>query len=263
MHPEIVRLNSFALHSYGLMVALGFLVALWLAARLSVQSGINPDKATNLGIYATVAAILGAKLLLVLSDISYYAARPREIFSIATLQAGGVFFGGLVAALAVAAWYMRRAGLPPLRTADAFAPAVALGHGIGRIGCFLAGCCWGEPASVPWAVTFTDPKARELVGVPLGTPLHPTQLYEAGAEFLIFALLLSRFRRPHTEGGILGLYLILYPAFRFVIEFWRDRGDGSFPFGGPVSVTQWLALLLMAGGAYLLVRRPRERDAIA
>jgi phosphatidylglycerol:prolipoprotein diacylglycerol transferase len=263
MHPEVFRIGSFALHSYGLMVALGFLVGLWLAARLAAQTDLNPDKATSLGIYVTVAAIAGAKLFLVLSDYPYYARNPREIFSLGTLQAGGVFFGGLVAALAAAAWYMRRAGLPPLRTADAFAPALALGHGIGRLGCFLAGCCWGRPAGVPWAVTFTDPKARELVGVPLGIPLHPTQLYEAAAEVLIFFVLWSWFRRPHQEGAILGGYLILYPAFRFVIEFWRDRTGGAFPFGGPVSLTQWLAVLLVAAGAYLIARRPGTRSATA
>jgi phosphatidylglycerol:prolipoprotein diacylglycerol transferase len=263
MYPEILRIQSFVLHSYGLLVALGFLVGLWLAGRLATESGLDADKATSLGIYVTVAAIVGAKLLLVLSDYTFYLANPREIFSINTLQAGGIFFGGLVAALATAAWYMRHAGLPALRTADAFAPGLAIGHAIGRVGCFLAGCCWGKQTSVPWAVTFTNPVSHELVGVPLGIPLHPTQLYESLAELVIFVILWSRFRRAHQEGAILGLYLILYPAFRFVIEFWRDRTDGSFPLGGPLSITQWLAAVLVLAGAYLVVRHPRERNATA
>ena len=261
MHPEILRIQSFVLHSYGLMVALGFLAGLWIAGRLASETGINGDKATSLGIYATVAAILGAKVLLLISDFSYYAANPREIFSMTTLQAGGIFFGGLVAALATAAWYLRREDLPALRTADAFAPGLAIGHAIGRGGCFLAGCCWGRTTGVPWAVTFTSDVAHDLVGVPLHVPLHPTQLYEALAEAVIFVILWRRFRRPHAEGAILGLYLILYPAFRFVIEFYRERSANSFPFGGPVSITQYLAVLLVTAGAYLLLRSPKTRHA--
>jgi hypothetical protein len=121
-----------------------------------------------------------------------------------------VFYGGLIAALAVAVWYMRKTRLPGWKTADVFAPAIALGHGIGRIGCFSAGCCWGVECHRPWAVTFTSPVAHETVGVPLNIPLHPTQLYEAFAEFAIFGFLYWRIRKPHGDGGIIGAYLMLY-----------------------------------------------------
>lgn len=261
MFPELFRLGPFALYSYGLLVALAFLVALWVASRLAKRAGLDPDRATSLGIYVAISAILGAKLFLVLSDLPYYLQNPRQIFSLATLQAGGVFFGGLVAALLVAAWYMRRTGLPLLRTADTFAPAIALGHAIGRVGCFLAGCCWGRPAGLPWSVTFTKPLARELVGVPLGIPLHPTQLYESLAELIIFGVLWSRFRRPHRDGAIIGLYLVLYSVFRFAIEFVRDPADLAFPFGGPMSLTQWTALILLACGIGLLLRPADRRTA--
>src|SRR5712692_7643671 len=163
MHPQLFHLGPFTLYSYGLLVALAFVTSLYLASHLAERSGLDPDRITSLGLYVGIAAIVGAKLFLILSDWNYYRENPRQTFSLATLQAGGVFFGGLVAALAVAAWYMRRAALPPLATADVFAPAIALGHAIGRVGCFLAGCCWGRPSALPWAVTFKDPQARELV----------------------------------------------------------------------------------------------------
>ena len=261
MFPQLFRLGPFTIYSYGLLVALAFLTALLVASRLAERSGLNSDRVANLGVYAAVSAVVGAKVFLILSDVPYYIRNPSQILSMATLQAGGVFFGGLVAALVVAAWYMRRAALPPLLTADTFAPAIALGHSIGRVGCFLAGCCWGRPAELPWSVTFTKPLAHELVGVPLGVPLHPTQIYESMAELIIFMILLLRFRRPHRDGSIIGLYLVLYSAFRFCVEFVRDPADLSYPLGGPLSLTQWTALTLLALGAYLMARRPALKSS--
>ncbi len=176
-------------------MAIAFLAALWMAGRLAARAGLNSDAVTNLGIYCALAAIAGAKVMMFLVDLPYYMQHAGEIFSLATLRAGGVFYGGLIAALAVAWWYMRRTRLPLWKTADVFAPAIALGHGIGRLGCFSAGCCWGVRANVPWAVTFTNPAANDLVGVPLNVPLHPTQLYESFAEFCIFGILYWRIRK--------------------------------------------------------------------
>src|SRR6516225_4916754 len=123
MYPEVLGLKW--LHTYGVLVALAFLAALWLAGRLARQKGLSPEAITNLGIYCALAAIAGAKLMMFLVDIPYYTQHPAEIFSLSTLQAGGVFYGGLLAALAVAAWYMRRTQLPGLVTADVFAPGIA------------------------------------------------------------------------------------------------------------------------------------------
>jgi phosphatidylglycerol:prolipoprotein diacylglycerol transferase len=253
--PQILHIGGFTLHSYGFLVAIGFLVGLLLVSRLARQAELEPERISSLGIYVAVAGILGAKIFLVLGDFSYYRQNPRQVLSLSTLQAGGVFYGGLLFALLTAAWFLRRWNLPAWRTADAFAPPIALGHAIGRLGCFLAGCCWGKPSKLPWAATFTDPAARQMVGVPLGVALHPTQLYEAVAELLIFAILWLRFRRPHGDGSIIGLYLALYSLARFAIEFLRDPVDRAFPFGLPISGTQWLALALAAAGLYVVRRR--------
>jgi phosphatidylglycerol:prolipoprotein diacylglycerol transferase len=255
MYPEILHVSF--LHTYGVLVALAFLTALWMTSRLGKEAGLNVEAVTNLGVYCALAAIVGAKLMMFVVDIPYYTEHPREFFSLSTLQAGGVFYGGLIAALAVAWWYMRRTQLPPLKTADVFAPGIALGHGIGRLGCFSAGCCWGVECHLPWAVTFRNPVANDLVGVPLGRPLHPTQLYEAIAEFAIFGLLYWRFQKPHATGAIISLYLMTYSGARFVVEFYRYHEQGNL-LGGPLDTSQWISLGLFAlGAAYFVAARRR------
>ncbi len=252
MYPEILGFSF--LHTYGVLVAAAFLTALWLAGRLGREAGLNVDAVTNLGIYCALAAIGGAKLMMFAIDIPYYSQHPGEIFSLSSLQAGGVFYGGLIAALAVAIWYMRKTRLPGWKTADVFAPAIALGHGIGRLGCFSAGCCWGVECHRPWAVTFTNPVAHELVGVPLQLAIHPTQLYEAAAEFIIFGLLYWRIRKPHADGGIIGAYLMLYSTARFTVEFFRVHEQGNV-MGGAFDTSQWISAGLFVLGAACLWRR--------
>jgi phosphatidylglycerol---prolipoprotein diacylglyceryl transferase len=252
MYPEIFHISF--LHTYGVLVAIAFLAGLWMANKLALRAGLSGEAVTNLGIYCALAAIAGAKLMMFIVDSKYYAEQPAEIFSLSSLQAGGVFYGGLIAALAVSWWYMRKTKLPLWKTADVFAPAIALGHGIGRLGCFSAGCCWGVRCSLPWAVTFTNPVAKDLVGVPLHIPLHPTQLYESFAEFLIFGLLYWRIQKTHRPGAIISLYLVLYGIVRFVVEFFRFHEQGNL-WGGPFDTSQWISLALMAAGAWYLFSR--------
>jgi phosphatidylglycerol:prolipoprotein diacylglycerol transferase len=226
-----------------------------------VRAGLNAEHITNLGLYCALAALAGAKLMMLVVDAGYYWEHPRRILSLETLQAGGVFYGGLLGALAVAAWYLRKTRLSALVVADAFAPAIALGHAIGRIGCFAAGCCWGTECHLPWAVTFTSMAASQLVGVPLGLPLHPTQLYESAAEFAIFGILYWRFGRPHGRGDIISLYLMLYGAARFLVEFFRYHEQGNL-WGTPLDASQWISLVLFAvGAAHFAVGKRRAKRA--
>jgi len=258
MFPEVFRIGGFFLPTYGLLVAIAFLAALWVAGRLAAKAGLHKETVLNLGIYCALAGIVGAKLLMILLDPAV-RGNWREIFSLSTLQAAGIFYGGFVAALVTAFVYMWRNGLPALKTADAFAPGLALGHAIGRLGCFSAGCCWGVPTHLPWAVTFTNPRANELVGVPLGVPLHPTQLYESLGELIIFALLYLGFLRPHRDGSIVSLYLVFYGILRFGVEFVRFHDQQSNPLTGPFSTEQWISLALVALGlCYWLFARNRQ-----
>jgi phosphatidylglycerol:prolipoprotein diacylglycerol transferase len=256
MFPEAFRIGGFFQSTYGVLVTLGFLVGVWMASRLGRKAGLDSETVLNLGIYVALAALAGAKLLMILLDLGYYARNPGEIFTLTTFRAGGIFYGGLIAALITALVYVRRKHLPGLVTADVFAPAIALGHALGRLGCFAAGCCWGQESRLPWAVTFTNPLANQMFGTPLGVPLQPTQLYEAFAEAIIFLILYRRFHRPHRPGALIGLYLVLYSSVRFLVEFVRAH-DQANPFYGPLVAEQWLALALVAAGVWLL-RRPAQ-----
>ena len=253
MFPKLISIGSFFLPTYGLLVAAAFLCALWLAGKVGAEYGLDREKILNLGIYSTLAGLAGAKIAMILFDLPRYLEHPGEIFTLSFLQAAGVFQGGLILALIVAVWYMRSAKLPALRTCDVFAPGLALGHGIGRLGCFAAGCCWGSRTNVPWAVVFRNPEAEEISGTPLNVPLHPAQLYEAVAEFLICVFLLWQVRRRHRDGSTIGLYLVLYSIVRFLVEFLRFH-EQALPFGLPLSITQWLSIFIGIAGVVLLLR---------
>jgi len=255
LFPKLISIGSFYLPTYGVLVALAFLAGLTITVRLARRSGLNAELITNLAVYCALAGLLGAKLLMIVFDWNYFSAQPRQIFSLSTLQAAGVFQGGLVLAILTAFLYVRRHSLPWLQTADAFAPGVAIGHSIGRLGCLAAGCCWGKECTLPWAVKFHSVDAYALTGVPLEVPLHPSQLYELTTEAILFVFLYRLFGRPHAPGKIIGLYLVLSSIARFGIEFTRFH-EQALPFGLPLSITQWIAIALAGVGAALLLRHP-------
>jgi phosphatidylglycerol:prolipoprotein diacylglycerol transferase len=194
----------------------------------------------DLGIYIIIAALIGAKLLLLVVDFDQFSSSPQDLLSLA--RSGGVFYGGLILAVIVAFWYISRHQLPFWTTCDVFAPGIALGHVTGRLGCLAAGCCYGKPTDVPWAIVFTNPLAAANVGTPLGIPLHPTQVYEAGAELLILGILLATERRGRPfPGRTFWLYMLLYAISRYIVEIYRGDPRGEF-FG--MSTSQFISLVL-------------------
>ena len=248
MYPQLFHIGRFFLPTYGLLVATGVLIGLWISVRNSARQGIDPEKAWNLGILVVLCGIVGAKILYVAYDWNTYP-HWTDIFSLNTLQAGGVFSGGLLAALAAAVWYIRKHHLPALATCDAFAPGLALGHAIGRVGCFAAGCCYGKPTTGWWGTTFSSEVAHDVSGTPLGHALQPTQLFEAAVELANFLLLMWMFKRKKFDGQVFGAYLILYGVARFFLEFLRDDPGRGEVFGHLMTGTQTIAIgLVLAGG---------------
>jgi phosphatidylglycerol:prolipoprotein diacylglycerol transferase len=222
------------------------------------QEGVNPDNIWNMGLVVIFSALVGSKILLLISDYSYYSQNPREIFSLATLRSTGVYYGGLLLALGSAIWYLLKKRLPARAIADAAAPGIALGQAIGRLGCLSAGCCYGKPTHLPWGITFTNPYSYENVGVPLNIPLHPTQIYESVGTFFLFVFLLWRLSKKHKPGQIILEYLSIYAVLRFVIEFYRNDERGSV-FYGLLSTSQFISILTLLGAGiayYFIVRRP-------
>jgi phosphatidylglycerol:prolipoprotein diacylglycerol transferase len=209
----------------------------------------------DLGIWIIVSALVGAKLLLLIVEFKRYWQDPREL--LALLQSGGVFYGGLILAVVVALWYLRRHRMPIWVTCDVFAPGIALGHVIGRLGCFLAGCCWGKETTVPWSVVFTDDFARVNVGTPLDVHLHPTQLYESGAELVILLGLLWFEKKGRSfPGRTFWGYMLLYGISRFIIEFFR--GDPRGTVFGVLSTSQFISILLVPLSLVMLWRLSRQ-----
>ena len=266
MYPRLLTLPAFdvsgrswgpfTLHTYGFLLAVAFLAGLFVAARQARRSGLDANRVTDMAVWVLIAGLLGAKAMLLAVDWAFYSRNPRELISL--FQSGGVFYGGLLGGLLVAFWYARHYKLPGLATADALAPGVVLGQAIGRLGCFAAGCCFGRPAAVPWAVTFTDPYAARAVGTPVDTPLHPSQLYESFACFLLFFALLAIAGRKRFDGQVLLAYTAGYSAIRFVLEFWRGDPDRGSLFGGALSTSQAIAIVLVVAAATAWVRLRRK-----
>jgi phosphatidylglycerol:prolipoprotein diacylglycerol transferase len=257
MHPILFRVGDWPVYSYGVLLALAYLAGMQLAVMRGRRNGLDGAKLMDFGIYIIISALLGAKLMLIAVEFDYFKNQPRELFSL--VRAGGVFYGGLIAALVVGLWLVGRYKLPAWKTADMIAPGIAVGHVIGRMGCFLAGCCYGRPTDVPWAVTFTDPIASANVGTPLNVPLHPTQLYDAGAELLILVFLLVTERRGRPFAGrTFWLYMLLYAISRYIVEIYRDDERGVF-FHMPTS--QFISILIVPVSLFMLWRLGRTKSA--
>ena len=264
MHPILFHIGPLTVYSYGVLVATGVLLGLWYARRQAPRAGLDPEKVWNLGIYVVLAALIIAKIWLVLSAWDYYLANPRKIFSIETFQSGGTFYGGMVGAVLTVVLYTYFQKMPLLPVMDTIGAAVPLGHVIGRLGCFAAGCCFGKPTTHFWGVTFTNPLAAQYVGTPLGQALEPTQLFESAAELIIFATLTWMLSRKKFDGQIFGAYLFLYGIARFLLEFLRgDPGRGGPYFGGLLTGTQLIAIGLVLTGGIIWYLRPTPRVQIA
>ncbi len=236
-------IGPFSLHTYGLLLVAALLAALWLAGVLAVRQGLDAQKVQDLGIASIIAGLVGAKLLLVIVDFDQYRSNPRALLDV--LQSGGVFYGGLLGAIPVSWWYICKHALPLFATLDVLAPAVALGQCVGRLGCFAAGCCYGAPSTAPWSVIFHNEDAHALVGVPLGIPLHPSQLYESLGTGLLMLFLLRVLKHRKFQGQVFTLYLLLYAVLRFTLEFFRgDVARGSV-FSGALSTSQFIAILVV------------------
>ncbi len=257
MHPVLFEIGGWPVYSYGVLLAAAYLAGLQMAVVRARRAGLDAAKVMDFGIYLIIAALVGAKLMLVVTDFSYFRQQPRELLSLA--RAGGVFYGGLIAAVLVGFWLVRKYKLHIWTVGDLMAPGIALGHVIGRMGCLLAGCCYGKPTSVAWAITFKDPAAAVNVGTPLGIPLHPTQLYDAGAELIILAVLLATERRGNKfPGRTFFLYLLLYAISRFIIEFYR--GDDRGMVFNVLSTSQVVAIAIIPISLFMLWRlRARAR----
>ncbi|MEW6300352.1 MAG: prolipoprotein diacylglyceryl transferase [Thermodesulfobacteriota bacterium] len=255
MYPVLFRLGPVTIYSYGVMMALGFLAAGWVLSRELQRQGRDPRLASTLVLWAAVGGLVGARVLFLVEQWQAFLADP---WSLIFTGAGFTWYGGLIGGVAAVTLCIRHYQLPWREVMDAVAPAIALGHGIGRIGCHLAGDGdWGPPTTLPWGVAYTE----AIVGweYPPGVRVHPTALYEMAAYLLIFALLWSRRTVPHQPGALFWGYLLLAGIARFLLEFVRLNP----PFLLGLSLAQVISLLLAAVGGVMLLRGQEAEETVA
>ena len=251
MHPVLLQLGPLTIYSYGFMIAVGAALGLWLASRLARRAGLDPERTQNLVFWCLISGLVGARAAFVYLEPEAFMERPWEIFYL--WQGGLVFYGGVALAVPVGLWLARRWSLPVLQVMDVVAPGLALGQAFGRIGCFLAGCCYGLPYDGCCAVTFSDPRSL----APRDVHLHPTQLYHSLEGFLLAGLLYLVFRRRRFAGQIFFLYGMLHGIIRVIIEQFRGdwRGEAILPGLTPTGLVAVAFALVSAGAYHFLSRR--------
>lgn len=259
MFPVLFEIGPLTLYTYGFFVALGVVVAIFFARFEARRLDMNPDRIMDLCFYLVIAAIVGSRLFYVATNLDYFFRAPLDVFKI--WNGGLVFYGGFIGAVIVAVVFVKAYKLPLGKTADIAGMAIPLGHTFGRIGCFFAGCCYGQACQLPWAITFHQPDSL----APLDTPVHPTQLYSAAGNLLIFLVLFSVRRRKRFDGQLFWLYIMSYGLIRSVIEIFRGDYRGGYLFAH-VSISQLLGVSLAAAALVILIvlwRRSRQSDQSA
>lgn len=261
MYPELFRIGNFPINTYGVFLALAFLSAILITAKLAQRDGLPKERVYDLCLWMLLAGLVGSKILMLFTEPEYRSS-PWQLLSLDFLRSGGVFYGGLIGAVVAGYFLMKRYKLPWWKTADACAPGIAIGNFFGRQGCFAAGCCWGKPTNLPWGVQFTE-LGHEITGVPTDVHLHPTQLYESFAMLLVFFFLLWLHKRKRFDGQVLLVYALLYSVIRFSIEFVRDdpRGDifGLTSLTG-LSTSQLISIVIGISSLIILIVRKKTRE---
>lgn len=253
MHPILFETESFTIYTYGFLIAVGCVAAfsyMWRTSKMSF------DQANTLFILLIVAGIVGGKFFLIFEDPIGYLKDPARLVS----TSGFVFYGSLLFCIPTMLWFFRRNNLPVLPMLDIMAIVTCIVHGFGRLGCFMAGCCYGLPTDGVLSVVFTDPVCQAK---PLGTPLHPTQLYEATFIFALMASLLWLKKRKTFDGQVFLVYLVGYAIGRSIIEIFRGDIERGFIIKDVLSNSQLISLLLAAVAMYFYVKLKRKVNLIS
>lgn len=262
MHPDIAQWGFLHIRSYGLMLAAAFLVGTWLGLRESKRLGLDEDKVVNIILIVLIASVLGARALYVMEHVQEF--RREWVTVVALWQGGLTLYGGIVAGTAAGLMAARQFGLPMWSVADALTPSVAIGAGIGRIGCYLNGCCYGRPTTLPWGVAFP---ADSYPGLEFGNALiHPSQLYLAGVSVFLFLLTWWLRTRLRVPGTLFWLFIVLFALARIPIDFTRAyEPEATLLRAGALAITesQLTSFAFALFGLLMIVRLRRTAAAPA
>lgn len=250
MHPVLFHLGGIKIYSYGAMIALGVIAAIaYMTYQGRREAGLTFDQANSIFLYIFFAAVIGGKVFLIFENPSLYLHHPGRLFG----SAGFVFYGSFLFAVPTMFWYFRSRHLPVYKMLDVMAVTTCIVHGFGRIGCFMAGCCYGTPTSSFLAVVFTDPASQ----APLNVGLHPVQLYESGFLFLLGAGLFIFNRHKTFNGQLFLIYIMSYAVGRSILEMFRGDEDRGYVIGKVISNSQFIAILVII--AALVIYRSWSR----
>jgi len=260
VHPVLIDIGIFEIRSYGFMLALSFLIGIYVAGYRAKKVGVDPQYVLDLSVYIILAAVIGSRLLYVVFHLSEFDS-PWQVFAL--WQGGATFYGGMLLAMIVSYAYVNKKKLSFLQIADIMAPSIALGLVFTRIGCFLSGCCFGKPTTLPIGVVFpldcpagvSAARAARELGVAT-VALHPTQLYASAYGLIIFLLLIWLGRYLTRRGAVFGALLIFYGIARFVVDFFRFYEENARVLLG-LTFNQLISIALIALGIYLIVRPAR------
>ncbi len=257
MHPTLLELNlgfiKIPFHTYGLMIAIGFLLSIYTVRKLAERNKINPDLVSDLSFWLLMFGFLGGRTLFVLTRLDHFLQNPLDIVKV--WEGGLVFFGGLIASTIYAIYFFFKHKLSPWKMVDVLMPGVTLAHAFGRLGCLGAGCCYGRPTDVPWAIKLNS----ELVDIGLrGVPLHPTQLYESTSLFILFGGLMYLSKNKRFDGQVGLTYFMLYPIVRSIIEIYRGDTIRGFLIEDVLSTSQAISIVVFIVAAVVLNYRLKK-----
>jgi len=253
MYPILIQLGPIPIHTYGFLIAVGFLVAVWVIKRLSARDGLDVEKILDLTFWILAVGFMGARLLFVITRWHYFMEDPISIFKV--WEGGLVFFGGPLAAMPFTIWYMKKHKIPLWKSMDAMIPGLVIAHAFGRLGCLAAGCCYGRPTGSGWGVKLYS----DLVDVSLrGIPLHPTQLYEFFALLILFFGMLRVFKNKIFDGQVILVYFIAYPILRSIVEIFRGDSIRGFVIDDVLSTSQFISIIVFLIALAALVFRLKQ-----
>ncbi|MDR0956457.1 MAG: prolipoprotein diacylglyceryl transferase [Endomicrobium sp.] len=250
MYPVLFSLGIFKIFSYGLFIVFAFMISasyLLRSIKKSKSKIISGSELSSLVIYILIFGVVGSRILFVFMNLNEFFLHPLDIFKL--WHGGLVYYGGFILVIIFIMIYAKTKKINIFRFADFFAPALALGHAIGRIGCFFAGCCYGKKSNLPWTVVFNNKDSLAVIGV----HLHPTQLYESFGNFLLFIFLHFYSKKEHKIGMLLAIYFIVYAILRFIVECFRGDYRGQCYFG--LSISQIISVFLFIVGVFVLCKR--------
>jgi len=268
VHPILFRFGPMTIYSYGVCVALAFLLGIITTAARARRYGWPPECIYDTSIYVILGALIGSRLFYIAQNMHEFIASPLDMFMV--WKGGLEYYGGVIGAILAAIVYLKKKRINVLECFDLYAPSLALAHAIGRIGCFFNGCCFGRLCALPWAVVFPEgspayechfyEKGIIAPGQVYSAPVHPTQIYEALIELGIFVILSFCFSRKKFHGQIFWLYLVLYGAGRFLVEFLRADNPALVRIGGcGLSSPQLMSLGMLIAGASILIYGGRQK----